>query len=126
MVWVGKSLRRKEDDRLIRGNGFFCDDEHHAGMLHLYILRSPYAHARIRRLDASAAEALPGVVCVLTGEDIKAQCDPYMQLGPAPCDKIVDLPLAIDKVMYQGHPVAAIAATSPAIAMDAGALIEVD
>lgn len=126
MVWVGKSLRRKEDDRLIRGKGLFADDERHEGMLHLYILRSPYAHARIRSLDASAAEALPGVACVLTAKDIKEQCDPYMQLGPAPCDKIIDLPLATDKVVYQGHPVAAIAATSAAIAMDAGHLIEID
>jgi 2-furoyl-CoA dehydrogenase large subunit len=126
MAWVGKSIRRKEDDRLLRGNGLFSDDEHHEGMLHLFILRSPYAHARIRSVDASGAEALPGVACVLTPEDIKAQCDPYMQLGPEPCDKIVDLPLGIDKVVYQGQPVAAVAAESAAIAMDAGLLIEVD
>ncbi len=126
MTWVGKSLRRKEDERLIRGNGLFSDDEHQEGMLHLYILRSPYAHARIKSLDASAARALPGVACVLTGDDIKAQCAPFMQLGPAPCDKIVDLPLATDKVVFQGQPVAAVAATSAALAMDAGQLIEVD
>lgn len=126
MAWVGKSLRRKEDERLVRGRGMFTDDEHHAGMLHLFILRSPYAHARIRSVDASAAAALPGVACVLTREDILANCDPYMQLGPSPCEKIVDLPLATDKVVYQGQPVAAVAATSPALAMDAGQLIEVD
>ncbi|MDT8319111.1 MAG: xanthine dehydrogenase family protein molybdopterin-binding subunit [Xanthomonadales bacterium] len=126
MTWVGKSLRRKEDDRLIRGKGSFADDEHYAGMLHLYILRSPYAHARIVSVDASAAEALPGVACVLTGDDILANCDPYMQLGPPPCDQIVDLPLATDKVVYQGQPVAAVAAATPALAMDAGQLIEVD
>ena len=95
MGWVGKSLRRKEDDRLIRGHGLFADDEVSAGMLHLFILRSPYAHARIRSIDASAAEALPGVACVLTGADVKAQCAPFMQLGPSPCDKIIDLPLAV-------------------------------
>ena len=126
MSWVGKSLRRKEDERLVRGQGLFADDELGAGMLHLYILRSPYAHARILSIDTSAAEALPGVVCVLTGKDILEHCDPYMQLGPAPCDKIRDLPLAIDKVIFQGEPVAAIAATSPGIAMDAGQLIDVD
>jgi 2-furoyl-CoA dehydrogenase large subunit len=126
MSWVGKSLQRKEDERLIRGQGLFTDDEHGAGMLHLYILRSPYAHARINGIDTSAAEALPGVACVLTGADILEHCEPYMQLGPEPCDKIVDLPLATDKAKYQGEPVAAVAAETPAIAMDAGQLIEVD
>jgi len=126
MAWVGKSLRRKEDERLIRGKGLFVDDDMADGMLHLYILRSPYAHARIRSIDIAAAEALEGVACVLTGEDIKAQCDPFMQLGPEPCDKIIDLPLATDKVVFQGQPVAAVAAESAAIAMDAGQLIEID
>ncbi|MCL4778881.1 MAG: xanthine dehydrogenase family protein molybdopterin-binding subunit [Gammaproteobacteria bacterium] len=126
MSWVGSSLRRKEDDRLVRGQGLFADDELGAGMLHLYILRSPYAHARILNIDTTAAEALPGVACVLTGKDILAHCDPFMQLGPSPCDKIRDLPLAIDKAIFQGEPVAAIAATSPALAMDAGQLIEID
>jgi 2-furoyl-CoA dehydrogenase large subunit len=126
MGWVGKSLRRKEDERLIRGNGLFADDEQASGMLQLYILRSPYAHARIRGIDATAAEALPGVACVLTGDDIREQCDPYMQLGPEPCDKIVDLPLATDKAVFQGEPVAAVAAETAALAMDAGQLIEVD
>jgi 2-furoyl-CoA dehydrogenase large subunit len=126
MTWVGKSLRRKEDERLIRGNGLFVDDEHSDSMLHLYILRSPYAHAHIRGIDTSAAEALEGVACVLTGTDIKEQCDPFMQLGPEPSDKIIDLPLATDKVIFQGEPVAAVAAETAALAMDAGLLIEVD
>lgn len=126
MAWVGKSLRRKEDERLIRGNGLFVDDEMAEGMLHLFILRSPYAHARIRSIDISAAAALEGVACILTGDDIKAQCDPFMQLGPSPCDKIIDLPLATDKVVFQGQPVAAVAAATAALAMDAGLLIEVD
>src|SRR5690606_33778132 len=77
-------------------------------------------------VDASAAEKLPGVACVLTRDDILAQCDPYMQLGPAPCDKITDYPLATDKVVFQGQPVAAVAARTAAIAMDAGQLIEID
>ena len=126
MSWVGKSLRRKEDERLIRGQGLFTDDDVAPGMLHLYIVRSPYAHARINSIDTAAAEALPGVACVLTGSDISANCDPFMQLGPEPCDKIVDLPLAIEKVVFQGEPVAAVAADTAAIAMDAGQLIDVD
>jgi 2-furoyl-CoA dehydrogenase large subunit len=126
MSWVGTSLRRKEDERLVRGQGLFADDELGAGMLHLYILRSPCAHARILAIDTAAAEAIPGVACVLTGKDILEHCDPFMQLGPAPCDKIRDLPLAIDKVIFQGEPVAAVAATSVAVAMDAALLIDVD
>ncbi len=126
MTWVGKSLRRKEDDRLIRGRGLFTDDELAPGMLHLYILRSPYAHARILDVDVSAAEALPGVACTLTGREVAELCDPYMQLAPGPAANIRDLPMAVDKVVYQGEPVAAVAATSAAIAMDAGLLIEVD
>ena len=126
MTWVGKSLRRKEDHRLLRGLGYFTDDEPSSGMLHLYILRSPYSHARVLSVDASAAEAAPGVACVLTGADIKELVDPYMQLGPPPCDQIVDLPMAVEKVVYQGEPVAAVAAETPALALDAAALIDVD
>jgi len=126
MTWVGKSPARKEDDRLIRGKGLFTDDEQAPGMLHLYILRSPYAHARVLSVDVSAAEELPGVVCTLTGREIEQLCDPYMQLAPEPGASIRDLPMAVDKVVYQGEPVAAVAAESPAIAMDAGQLIDVD
>lgn len=126
MTWVGKSLRRKEDERLIRGQGLFTDDEQAPGMLHLYIVRSPYAHARILDVDVSAAEALPGVACTLTGREVAELCDPYMQLAPGPAANICDLPMAVDKAVYQGEPVAAVAATSAAIAMDAGQLIEID
>ena len=58
MSWVGKSLRRKEDDRLVQGKGLFADDDQTDGMLHLYILRSPYGHARITGIDADAARNL--------------------------------------------------------------------
>ncbi|MFO1377913.1 MAG: xanthine dehydrogenase family protein molybdopterin-binding subunit [Steroidobacteraceae bacterium] len=126
MSWTGTSLRRKEDDRLIRGRGLFTDDELEPGMLHMYVLRSPYAHARIVRIDTSAAEAMPGVACVLTGKDVAAAFDPFMQIGPPPCDKIRDLPMAVDKVVFQGEPVAVVAADSPALAMDAGQLIDVE
>ncbi len=126
MSWVGKPLRRKEDERLITGTGLFTDDDNAPGMLHLYIVRSPYAHARISSIDASEAQAFPGVACVLTGQDALEHCDPFMQLGPEPCDKIVDLPLATDKVRFQGEPVAAIAANSVAIAMDAAELLDID
>ncbi|UCG73928.1 MAG: xanthine dehydrogenase family protein [Chromatiales bacterium] len=126
MSWVGKSPRRKEDDRLIRGQGLFTDDELGEGMLQLYILRSPYAHAKINSIDTSAAEALPGVACVLTGKDVLEHCDPYMQLALEPAANIQDYPLARDKIHFQGEPVAAVAAETVGLAMDAAELIDVD
>ena len=126
MGWTGTSVRRKEDDRLVRGRGLFTDDELEPGMLHLHILRSPYAHARIVRIDTAAAEALPGVACVLTGREVAAQCEPFMQIGPPPCDKIRDLPMAVDKVVFQGEPVAVVAAATVALAEDAAQLIDVE
>ena len=69
---------------------------------------------------------MPGVACVLTGVDILESCDPYMQLGPGPAADIKDYPMARDKVIYQGEPVAAVAANTAALAMDAGRLIEID
>ena len=68
--WVGKPLPRKEEDRLLRGRGRFADDIKMREMLHLRFVRSPYAHARIVSVDVSAAEALSGVVCTLTGKEI--------------------------------------------------------
>ena len=126
MSWVGKSPRRKEDDRLIRGRGLFTDDDQTPGMLHMYVLRSPYAHANILSIDVSAAEALPGVVCTLTGKEVAEQCDPYMELAPGKAAGILDYSIAVDRARHQGEPVAAVFAETPAIAMDAGQLIEVD
>src|SRR5947208_12300211 len=66
--FIGESIKRKEDDRFIRGKGNYVDDIVLPGMLHMAILRSPYAHAKINSIDASKAAALPGVVAVVTGE----------------------------------------------------------
>ena len=65
---IGHSVRRKEDDRFIRGRGNYIDDVQLPGMLHMAILRSPYAHAKMNSIDASAAQAMPGVIAVVTGE----------------------------------------------------------
>ena len=62
-------FRRKEDSRLLRGRGHFVDDEN-GRVLHLKLVRSPYAHARIRSIDVGAAETLDGVVCTLTGAEV--------------------------------------------------------
>ena len=120
------SLYRKEDVRLVRGAGLFTDDVVGPGLLHLHIVRSPYAHARILGIDTSAAEALPGVVCTLTGREIAAVCDPYMQIAPPPASAIVDYPMAVDRVRYQGEPVAAVVAETAALAADGGALVRVE
>jgi CO/xanthine dehydrogenase Mo-binding subunit len=122
--WVGKAVPRKEENRLLRGRGKFADDLKLREMAYLCFVRSPYAHARIVRVDTSAAEAMPGVVCILTGKEIEQQTQPFIEIGPD--SKIRDYPLAISKVRYQGEPVVAIAAESPALAFDAAELVNVE
>lgn len=117
---------RKEDTRLIRGKGRFVDDEVGGRDLHLKLVRSPYAHARILSVDVRDAAALPGVVCTLTGQEVAALSQKFPQMAPAPANQIVDLCLAIDKVRFQGEPIIAIAATSAAIAADAAELVRID
>jgi len=124
--WVGKSLPRKEENRLLRGRGKFADDIKLREMLYLRFVRSPYGHAKIVSVDTSAAEAVPGVVCTLTGAEVAEQTQPFIEIGPDPFAKIKDYPLAVSKVRYQGEPVAALVAESPAIADDAAELLGVE
>ena len=124
--WVGASLPRKEEDRLLRGRGKFADDIKLREMLYLRFVRSPYAHARIVSVDTSAAEALPGVVCAITGKEIAAQTQPFIEIGPDQAQKIRDFPMAVGKVLYQGEPVAAVVAESPSLADDAAELVQVE
>ena len=124
--YVGQSIRRKEDARLVRGKGKFVDDIKMLGMLHLVFVRSPYAHANITSVDVSEAEALPGVVCTLTGQEISKLVDPFFEIGPSPSNKILDYPMAVDRARYQGEPVAAVIAETPAIAEDAAELVRVE
>src|SRR5262249_16852037 len=108
--WVGKAVPRKEENRLLRGRGKFAHDLKFREMLYLCFVRSPYAHAKIANMDTCAAESLPGVVAVLTGAEIALQTQPFIEIGPDPCAKIKDYPLAVSKVRYQGEPVAAVVA----------------
>ncbi len=124
--WVAQALPRKEDGRLVRGRGLFVDDYQVAGMLHLALVRSPYAHARIQNIDVAQAEALPGVVCTLTGKEMAEVSQPFMQIGPGESQNIQDYPMAIDRVRYQGEPVVAVVAESPRIAADAAQLVDID
>jgi 2-furoyl-CoA dehydrogenase large subunit len=125
-AWVGRAVPRKEEGRLLRGRGKFADDIKLREMLHLRFVRSPYAHAKILSIDTKAAEALPGVICTLTGQEILPVTAPFIEIAPDPGGKIVDYPLAISKVRYQGEPVAAVLAESPSLADDAAELIQVD
>ncbi|HXM21690.1 MAG TPA: xanthine dehydrogenase family protein molybdopterin-binding subunit [Terriglobales bacterium] len=124
--WVGQPLPRKEENRLLRGRGKFADDIKLREMLYLRFVRSPYAHAKIVSVDVSAAEALAGVVYTLTGAEIAAQTQPFIEIGPDPCARIKDYPLAVSKVRYQGEPVVAVVAESPSLADDAAELVQIE
>src|SRR5437016_10309982 len=102
--WVGASLPRKEEDRLLRGRGKFADDIKLREMLYLRFLRSPYAHAKIVSIDTSEAEKISGVVCTLSGTEIAAVTQPFIEIAPDAGGKIRDYPLAVTKVRYQGEP----------------------
>ena len=115
-------LKRKEDARFIRGKGQYFDDITLPGMLHMEILRSPYAHARINSIDTSAAAALPGVVAVVTGELMAQHNLAWMPTLSGDTQAV----LATDKVRYQGQEVACVIAESAYIAKDALELIDVD
>ena len=121
--WVGKSVPRKEDPKLLTGRAQYVGDVTVTGMLHGAVLRSPHANARIRSIDTSKAEALPGVVAVITGADAAELIDPMAAFCAEPVPQTA---IAIERVRYPGEAVAAVAATSRYIAEDACALIAVD
>jgi 2-furoyl-CoA dehydrogenase large subunit len=120
------STGRKEDSRLVRGQGLFVDDEQSRKNLHVRLVRSPYAHAKIVGVHTKEAALLPGVVCILTAEDVLAFTKPFPQMAPAPANGILDYCMAIDTVRFQGEPVVAVVATTPELAEDAAELVRVD
>ena len=123
----GASIKRREDPRLISGQGTYVDDIKMVGMLHLALVRSPYAHANIVSVDTSAALAAEGVVAVYTGEELADQLGSLICGWVVPDTKEVPHPpLAIGKVRCVGDAVAAVVATDPSIAADAAALVDVD
>lgn len=124
--WVGQPVKRREESRLVQGQGTYVDDNKIEGMLYLSLVRSPYAHARIERVDISAAERAPGVVCTLTGAEVASLVKPFPEIGPGVGQKIIDLPMGVEKVRFQGEPVAAVVATSRMAAVDAAELVEVE
>ncbi|MBE3556715.1 MAG: carbon-monoxide dehydrogenase large subunit [Firmicutes bacterium] len=119
---MGHAMKRKEDPRFITGQGRYLDDIVLPRMLYMAIVHSPYAHARIKSIDASAALQLPGVHLVLTGADLD-----QMGLGWMPTmagDR--EMTLAVGKVLYQYQEVAVVLAESRALAEDAAQLVEVE
>ncbi|MGA0035219.1 MAG: aerobic carbon-monoxide dehydrogenase large subunit [Ilumatobacteraceae bacterium] len=119
---MGASRRRVEDNRFIRGRGNYVDDVVLPGMLHMEILRSPVAHARIRSIDVSKAWEIPGVRLVLTGDMMATRNLAWMPTLSYDTQAV----LATDKVRFQGQEVAAVIADDPYIAKDACEAIIVD
>jgi len=119
---IGESIKRKEDGRFLVGRGNYLDDVSLPGMLHMAILRSPHAHARIRSIDSAAASAVPGVVAVVTGELMAQHNLAWMPTLSGDTQAV----LATDKVRFQGQEVAAVVAESKYAAEDAVGLIQVD
>ena len=129
--FIGQPVKRREDYRFLTGNGQYTDDVVLPGQTYAYFLRSPYAHAKIRSIDTSAAKAAPGVVGVFTGEDTAP-------VGGLPCGWLITSTdgtpmkepkhplLAHGKARYVGDQVAVVIAETYQQAKDAAALIEVD
>ncbi|WP_298490265.1 xanthine dehydrogenase family protein molybdopterin-binding subunit [uncultured Chloroflexus sp.] len=125
---VGRALKRREDPKLITGHGNYLDDIKLPGMLHIALVRSPYAHAKIVSIDASKALAMPGVVAVFTGKDM-------LDINPMPAawlasgvknNPVPPRALAVDKVAMVGDPVAMVVAENRYIARDAADAVEVE
>lgn len=125
---VGTRPLRPDGTDKVTGAAKYGADIHLGGMLYGKVLRSPYAHARIVRLDTSRAEKLPGVMGIVTGKDLPEVADKIQNLGETSAnlrDESNNL-MSTGKVLYQGHAMAAVAATSPHIAEEALRLVDVE
>lgn len=126
---IGKRRIRREDPKLLSGENRFADDLVVPGALHLVVVRSPHAHARIQRIDVNAAKSMPGVVGVFTGKDLESEW-----AGPMPCawpvtaemQNPAHYPLAVEYVHYAGEGVVAVVARSQVEAVDAAGAVIVD
>ncbi|SFJ30260.1 xanthine dehydrogenase family protein molybdopterin-binding subunit [Thermoflavimicrobium dichotomicum] len=129
--WVGRAIRRREDPRLLAGKGKYIGDITLPGTTYVHLVRSTHAHARIRNIDTTKAENYPGVVAVVTGEEVAAAMKPMLvpsiipRLGGELQIPTV-YPLAIDKVLWVGDPIVAIIAENKYIAEDAAQLVEIE
>jgi carbon-monoxide dehydrogenase large subunit len=130
---AGQSVKRLEDQRLLTGKGQFIDDKPEDGALWLHVLRSPHAHAKIRSIDTTAAREIAGVEAIYTGADLVADnigTIPTLAIFKRPDGSPMTVPprrlLAHEIVRFAGEPVAAVVATSRAIAQDAAEAIVID
>jgi carbon-monoxide dehydrogenase large subunit len=126
--WVGRSVLRREDDHILRGEATYVDNLAPSGTLHLVAVRSPLAHARLGGIDASEALGSPGAVAVLIGDDLAGHVHP-MPINRMPDSETAEVPiplLAAGNVRFAGEPVAAVVAETRAAAMDAAELVRVD
>src|ERR671919_1341870 len=122
--WIGKSVTRVEDGRLLTGRGTFIDDHPPvANLCHAAIVRSPHAHARVLGYDVAAALAMEGVVGVITGVDVAKACKPFGVGVTAP---VHNYPSATDKARFVGEPVAVVVARDRYLAEDAAEAVGVD
>ncbi|HVU78403.1 MAG TPA: xanthine dehydrogenase family protein molybdopterin-binding subunit [Gaiellaceae bacterium] len=124
--WAGQNVPRKEDRRLVQGQGVFVDDVKAHGMGYIHFVRSPYAHAHITSIDVSKAEAHPAVYGTLTGEEVAALTDPFFQISSVPGANVKDYALAVGKVRFVGEPIVAVVAETREAARDASELVEVE
>src|SRR5919106_6229627 len=123
---IGKSIKRREDPRFITGRGTYVDDVKLPGTTCAVFVRSPHAHARIRKIDTADAAKHPGVVAVFTGKDMTG-------VNSLPCGWLLPdlkvpphMPLVSDVTRHVGDPVAVVIAESQDIALDAAELVQVD
>src|SRR5215470_7805880 len=119
---MGHSMKRKEDPRFIRGKGNYVDDIQLPGMLHMDIVRSPFAHAKIVKIDSSKALKIPGVLAVITGETLAQFKLHWMPTLMSDTQMV----LPTEKVMYQAQEVAAAIATDRYAAADGVEAVEVE
>jgi carbon-monoxide dehydrogenase large subunit len=125
--YVGQPLRRREDFRLLTGKGRYVDDIKAPGILHLALLRSPHAHARVTRVELSAARAAAGVRVALSGADLAGKIGPLRPNWVLPGTRVPERPVvAVDKVRFVGECVALAVAETRDQAYDALDLIEVE
>ncbi|MEI5996380.1 xanthine dehydrogenase family protein molybdopterin-binding subunit [Paraburkholderia bengalensis] len=141
---IGKPIPRVEDQRFVTGNGQYTDDIRVDGQVHAAFLRSPHAHAALRSIDVTAAQAAPGVIAVLIGQDYLDDGFQGVDHVPNPVDAVdatkkafltsltgsifnqFHIPLPVDRVRYVGEAIAMVIAETPLQARNASELIEVD
>ncbi|GAC1593191.1 MAG: xanthine dehydrogenase family protein molybdopterin-binding subunit [Candidatus Velthaea sp.] len=126
--YIGASVPRSNARRLVEGRGRYVDDLRVAGLAHIAFFRSPYAHARITRLDTMAVEAQPGVLGILTGAECANYCTPFVAVLEhlSGMKSAKQYPLAINRATWQGEPILGVAAESRAQAEDALDFLEVE